>query len=87
MFYLLFFVINDSLALQGSGICSINLFASNNKSFFQAFYWIINSAFNKPNSYIIVFKDKVSELIDWNLCFIAGNIYDNYQYIRKAEKS
>ena len=49
----------------------INLVASNSKSFFQTFYWLITPLFIKSNSFMIVFKDKFSELIDCQLIYSA----------------
>ena len=36
----------------------INLVASNSKSFFQTFYWLITALFIKSNSFMIVFKQR-----------------------------
>ena len=48
--------------------------------FFQTFHWIITSSNRKSNSFIIVikvFKDKVSDFIDWNF-FIALAVFRIY---------
>ena len=50
------------------------------------FHWIITFFFRKSNSFIIVFKDKVSDFIGWNLFYISGNICLYYNKNKKVEK-
>ena len=45
----------------------------------------IAAFFNKSNSFITAFKDKVSELIHSNLFCSAGNIKGIHEYIMKTK--
>ena len=52
----------------------------------QMFHWIITSFFSKSNSFAIVFKDKISEFIDFHLFYSACDILDIHYYTRKTKK-
>ena len=85
-----FFFINDwwcSLALQGLGIFSNNLFASTNIFFFQAFHLIITVFLRKFKLFTTIFKDKVSDFIDRHLFYSSSNISDIHYYILENTKS
>ena len=55
-------------------IFSVNLIANNCRCFFLIIDWKKAVFFRKFDSFIIVFKDKFSDFIDWHLFYSPGNI-------------
>ena len=79
--FVFFLLINDwycSLALLGSAIL-FRYFSCKKKKNVQMFYWITTVFLRKFNVFIIVFRDQVSDFIDWHLFFfIALAIFRMY---------
>ena len=82
----LYFVGNIWSRIVAWGICFINLVASNSKTFFSTFHWIIIVFFSKYNSSIIAFKYKIFELLCCHFFYATEYIQNMHHCILEKQR-